>query len=167
MIGMEAHGRRTTPAWGGLALLFVGFLVFIVAYFVFPFVVVNGVFSCGDVCISPKLFSMWGLLQYQLAHFRSAPIGYTLALAVVCLPLLGGVVTVLCSLAYRVWARRAFVAWSTGALIAGSVGLFIMLLVSLVLGQPDWGYLGMLLGYGLLWAGSLLLRASPQAQVTA
>jgi hypothetical protein len=153
--------RRVTPGWTGLALVGTGFLVFGVAYVVFPFVLVNGVFSCGDVCSSPRSFSMWELSLYQRSNFRSMPIGYTLAIAVVFLPLPGVVVAVVSSLAYRVWARRAFVVCSTGALVAGSVALFLLLLVSLILGQPDWGYLGMVVGYGLLWSGSRRLLAKP------
>jgi hypothetical protein len=150
-----------TPGWTSLALVGTGFLVFVIAYFVFPFILVNGVFSCGDVCISPRSFSMWELSQYQLSNFRRAPIGYTLAIAVVLLPLLGVVVAVVCSLAYYAWARRAFVVWSTGALVAGSAALIALLLPSLVLGRPDWGYLGMVIGYGLTWAGSRRLLSTP------
>ena len=71
----------------------------------------------------------------------------------------------------HLYLRHGFAFWSTGALVAGSVVLGLMLPLLLILGQPDWGYLGMLLGYGLLWAGSRrllrLLAAPPQLPVVA
>src|SRR5262245_59701437 len=87
--GCTTHDSCAAPSRLGLALMFVGLLVFFGAYFALPFVLVNGVFSCGDVCTSPKSFSMWDLSLQHLSNFRFAPIGYTLALAVVFLPLLG------------------------------------------------------------------------------
>jgi hypothetical protein len=78
------------------------------------------------------------------------------------LPLLSAVVGVGCGIIYQVWARYAFAVWSTGALIAGTAALLLMLLLFLLPFRPQIGYLGMLVGYGLLWAGSRLLLRAPQ-----
>jgi hypothetical protein len=141
--------------------------VFVVAYFLLPVLLANGVLTCGDVCMSPKSSSMGTLVLYQLANFRFAPIGRALILAALFLPLLGAMGGAGWSLVYHVRARHGFAVWSTGALVAGSVVLGLMLPLLLILGQPELGYVGMLLGYGLLWVGSRrLLAAPPQAQAT-
>ncbi len=160
---MRGRVPHAAPVWTGLTA---GFLVFVVAYFLLPVLLANGVLTCGDVCVSPKSSSMWTLVLYQLANFRLVPIGRALVLAVLFLPLLGAVGGAGCSLVYSVRARHGFAVWSTAALVAGSVVLCLMLPLLLILGQPELGYVGMLLGYGLLWAGSRrLLAAPPQPQV--
>ena len=165
---MGEPARFTVNAVTSLALIGAGFLVFVVAYFLLPVLLANGVLTCGDVCVSPKPSSMWTLSLYQLSHFRLAPIGRALVLAVLFLPLLGAVGGAGCSLVYHVQARHGCAVWSTGALIAGYVVLCLMLPLLLLLGRPDWGYVGMLLGYGLLWAGSRRLLAPPrQSPMTA
>jgi hypothetical protein len=103
------------------------------------------------------------LLLPALSLFALEPIPNTLFLALLSLPLLGAVVGVGYSLAYRVRARRAVAVWSTGALVAGTVALFpLMVPLFAILGHPETGYLGMLLGYGLLWAGNRLLLRTPR-----
>lgn len=104
-----------------------------------------------------------------LSRFEVAPIGNALVLGLCYLPLLSAVVGVGCGIIYLIWARRAFAVWSIGALIAGGAALCLMLPLLLLLPfRPQTGYLGMLVGYGLLWAGNrLLLRAPPQARVVA
>jgi hypothetical protein len=158
---MRGRLSRTAPVWTGLMT---GFLVFVVAYFLLPVLLANGVVTCGDVCVSPKSFSMWTLSLYQLSNFRLAPLGHALVLVALLLPLLGAVGGAGCSLVYHVRARHVFAVWSTGALVAGSVVLGLLLPLVLILGQPGWGYLGMLVGYGLLWAGSRRLLAAPPQQ---
>jgi hypothetical protein len=159
---MRERVQHTVYVRIGLTLIGAGFLVFVVAYFLFPVLLANGVLTCGDVCVWPKSSSMWTLSLYQLSNFRFAPIGRALVLAALFLPLVGAVGGAGCSLVYHVRARHVFAFWSTGAVVAGSVELGLMLPLLLLLGQPDWGYLGMLLGYGLLWAGSRRLLAAPR-----
>jgi hypothetical protein len=157
---MEARARYSVSTVIGLLLLFMGFLVFIGAYFLLPLFITGGL-ACGDVCASPKSVTILELLLRALSGLTLYPIGNTLFLALLSLPLLGAVVGVGCSLVYLVQSRRALAVWSTVALVVGTVALFpIMVPLFAVLGRPDVGYLGMLVGYGLLWAGSRLLRAS-------
>jgi hypothetical protein len=158
---MRGQLSRTAPVWTSLTLIGAGFLVVVVAYFLLPVLLANGVLTCGDVCVSPKSSSLWTLSLYQLANFRFAPLGRALVLAVLFLPLLGAAGGAGWSLVYSVRARHVFAVWSTGALVAGSGVLGLMLPLLLIFGQPDWGYLGMLVGYGLLWAGSRRLLAAP------
>jgi hypothetical protein len=144
-----------------------GFLVFIGAYFLLPLFITGGL-ACGDVCDSPKSVTILELLLRALSGLTLYPIGNTLFLALLSLPLLGAVVGVGCSLVYLVQLRRALAVWSTVALVVGTVALFpLMVPLFAVLGRPDIGYLGMLVGYGLLWAGSRLLRAPRQLPVAA
>ena len=86
---MQERVQHTVSVSIGLTLIGAGFLVFVVAYFLFPVLLANGVLTCGDVCLSPKSSSMWTLSLYQLSNFRFAPIGRALALAALFLPLLG------------------------------------------------------------------------------
>jgi hypothetical protein len=165
VIGMGARARLTAPAWIGLALIVVGFLVFVGAYFLLPLYVTTWL-NCFDSCHPPMSATTWEFLLRLLSDFGFAPIGNALVLALLSLPLLGAVVGVGGSIAYRVRARRAFAVWSNRAWVAGTAALFLMLPLLLLASLPEVGYLGMLLGYGLFWAGSRLLHtAPPQWQV--
>jgi len=162
VMGMRARVRPTLSTLTGLALIVAGFLVFVGAYFLLPLFITGGL-TCGDVCNSPKSVTISELLLRALSLFALEPIPNTLFLALLSLPLLGAVVGVGYSLAYRVRARRAVAVWSTGALVAGTVALFpLMVPLFAILGHPETGYLGMLLGYGLLWAGNRLLLRTPR-----
>jgi hypothetical protein len=164
VIGMEARARYSVSTVIGLLLLFVGLLVFIGTYFLLPLFITGGL-ACGDVCASPKSVTILELLLRALSGLPLYPIGNTLFLALLSLPLLG--VTVGCVIANCVHARRALAIWSTVALVVGTVALFpLMVPLFAVLGRPVIGYLGMLVGYGLLWVGSRLLL-SAQSQVVA
>jgi hypothetical protein len=161
---MEARVRRTTPAWAGLALIVAGLLVFFGAYLLLPLYVTTWLTCCG----SPVSRTTWEFSLHLLSIFATAPIANTLVLALLNFPLLAMVVGVGCALAYRVQARHTFATWSNGAWIVGAVALFLLLPVLLLGGRPDWGYLGMLVGFGLLWAGSrLLLSAQLQPRLAA
>jgi hypothetical protein len=162
---MGARARLTAPAWTGLALMVVGLVVFVGAYFLLPLYVTTWL-NCFDSCGPPVSRTTWELSLRALSNFVFVPIANGLVLALLSLPLLGAVVGVGCSIAYRVRARLAFAVWSTRAWVAGAAALFLMLPLLLLASLPEVGYLGMLLGYGLFWAGSHLLHtAPPQWQV--
>jgi hypothetical protein len=159
-MGMEARVRSTVFTLTGLALMIAGSLVFVSAYFLLPLYVTTWL-SCFDSCSNPVSRTMWEFTLNAIAHLEFTPIPDSILLVLCYTPLLVAAVGMGGSIAYCVCARRAFAVWSTAALIAGFVALFLMLPVLLLGGRPDWGYLGMLLGYALLWAGSHLLLSAP------
>jgi hypothetical protein len=141
-------------------------VILVGAYFLLPLYVMTA--NCSDSSCSPPIAdTMWELSLRLLSHFGFAPIGNALILGLCYRPLLSAVVGVGCGIIYLVWARHAFAVWSTSALIAGTAALLLMLLFLLPF-RPQIGYLGMLVGFGLLWAGSrLLIRASRQLPIPA
>jgi hypothetical protein len=167
VIGMEPRIRSAAPAWIGLALIVAGFLAYVGAYLLLPLYVTTWL-TCFDVCGPPVSRTTWDFSIHLLSIFAIAPIANTLVLVLLHLPLLAMAVGVGCNLVDSVFARHAFAAWSTGAWIIGAIALFLTLFVLLLGGRPDWGYLGMLIGYALSWAGSrVLLTAHSQPQVAA
>jgi len=99
-----------------------------------------------------------------LTDLAFAPIANSLVLALLYLPLLAAVMGVGCSIAYRLRARREFAVWGVRAWIAGAAAFLLMLPLLLLGSWPEVGYLGMLIGYGVCWAGSRLLAGYPEPQ---
>jgi hypothetical protein len=137
-IGMEARSRYSVSTGIGLLLLFVGFLVFVVAYFRPPLYVTIWL-NCFDSCSPPKSATTWEFSLRQLSDFGFAPIGNALVLALLSLPLLAAMVGVGRIIAYRVRAHRAYAVWSTRDWSAGAGAFLLMLPLLLLLGRPDWG----------------------------
>lgn len=160
---MEAHTQSRMPALVGLVLIIVGFVVFVGSYFLLPLFVTT-LFSCFDVCGPAISRTAWEDSLYLLANFEFFPIANTLVLALYHLPLLAAVVGVGYSLAYRVRPSLSLAIWSRRIWIVGTIALIVMLLLLLIGARPDWGYLGMLLGYGMCWVGSRLLAGYPEPQ---
>jgi hypothetical protein len=162
-MGMQARARYATPTLTGLILIGAGFLVFVGSYFLLPLYVTT--VNCFDVCEPSMSATMWELSLRLLANANFSPVGSVVILALLQIPLLAAVVGIGCSLAYRVRAHRMLAVWRKRAWVAGSAALFLMLPLLLVMVRPDWGYLGMLLGVGMCWAGTRILSAPPQAQL--
>jgi hypothetical protein len=160
---MGARARSTVSTLTGLALIVVGLLVFAGAYFLLPLFLTT--VNCFDVCGPPLTRTMWEDSQHLLANLAFFPVANVLILVLHHLPPLGAVAGVGCTIAYRVSALRAFAIWSRRAWFAGAAALLLILLLSLLGSQPELGYLGMLVGYGVCWVGSrLLLSAQPLSQ---
>jgi drug/metabolite transporter (DMT)-like permease len=156
---MEAHARHTAQAWIGMILIVAGLLVLLGAYFLLP--LYSTTLNCFDICEPPKSATMWEFSLRLLANLAFFPIANTVVLALLHLPLLAATVSVGYSIAYRAHMRRTLAAWSKSAWVIGVAALILMLPVLLLGSRPDWGYLGMLIGYGMLWIGNRLLLTTP------
>ncbi len=160
VIGMEARWQRVLPVWTGSLLAALGFLEFVVSYFLLPVYVITP--CCGQTAYAP---TAWVYSQNALSHFTISPVANTGLLLLCYLPLLAAVTVVGCLLGFLVWPHQAFVTWSYRVWLAGSVALVLLLLVVLFgvvffSGEPEKGFFGLLLGYGLLWVGDRVVRNS-------
>lgn len=159
----EARQRRIALAWTGFLLIVIGFLSFVGSYFLLPVVVV----ACFDDCPS-TYFTAWetsmralSLLPVTMGQSLFFPLVIVLLLC--CLSLLAAVTVLGCSISFLVHRHRALAIWSHRAWLAGIIMLVLALpLVFFPFVRPEIGYLGMLVGYGLLWAGNhVFLTAQP------
>jgi hypothetical protein len=136
--------------------------VFVGSYFLLPLYVTT--VNCFDVCEPPMSATLWELTLRLLANANFSHVANIVILALHHFPLLAAVVGIGCSLAYCVRAHRMLAVWSKRAWVAGAAAVFLMLPLLLFMVRPDWGYVGMLLGFGMCWAGDRILSAPPQAQ---
>lgn len=157
VLAREALRRRAVSAWIGFLLIAAGFVVVAVSYFLFPVFVVSCFYHCG----APVYSTAWELSKYGLSNFPDSPAVNALVLS--SLPLLAVTTVVGCSICFLVAPHRMFAIWSYRALVAGFIALVILVTFLLYFGtEPQIGYVGMLLGYGLLWGGNrLFLTAHP------
>ncbi len=141
-----------------------GVLVFVASYFLLPVVA----YQCEDACgwlypttwqLSLYTESAWQYEVNALPHFDISLVPSTILLVLYYLPLLAAVTVVGCSLGFLVRPHRALATWGHRAWLTGSIALVLMLLVVLFVakffgGGPYSGFLGLLVGYGLLWGGN-------------
>jgi len=161
---MGAQRRRMLPAWTGVVLVAAGFLTFVASFFLLPLYFT----ACFDPCIAPTPhITTWDFSLNALAQLSVTPVAEAGILVLCYLPLLAAVTVVGCSVGFLVWPHRTLAMWSFRAWLAGSIALGIMLLLVLLLPllsliRPNVGFFGMLVGYGLLWAGNrVFLTAHP------
>jgi hypothetical protein len=170
---METRLRLVLPDWTGLVLVVMGALLFIASYFLLP-VAVEG---CVDSYCGYTYPTTWQLSQYALSaweywvnavpHLDISLVTDTIVLALYYLPLLAAATVVACSAGFLVWSHRAFTTWGRRAWLTGSIALAPMVLIFLLLtaffgGEPQIGFLGLLVGYGVLWAGKRISSAQPR-----
>jgi hypothetical protein len=126
--------------------------------------------SCGELYptawqLSLNSLSAW---QYVVKHVDISLVTWSILLVLDCLHLLAAATVVACSVGFLVWPHRALATWGHRAWLVGSVALALMLLVVLVLagivaGGPHLGFLGLLVGYGMLWAGNRVFLTAASA----
>ena len=154
------------PGWMGFVLAALGLLVLIASFFLPPVYVV----SCVDSCAQPKLYATaWAFSLTFLRDLSSSPVANVCFLVLAYLPLFAAVTNAVCSFGFLVWPHRAFVTWSRRAWLTGSIALVLFLLVVMFLasffgGGPEKGFFGLLLGYGLLWAGNRVAFARTERE---
>ncbi|MGZ3582573.1 MAG: hypothetical protein ACXWQR_02575 [Ktedonobacterales bacterium] len=146
---MEARHRLVVPPWVGFLLIVVGFLTFVGSYFLLPIAAV----ACFDDCPS-AYFTAWEMSMRGLSNLPVF-LGPSVIILVLCyLPLLAAVTLLVHpQLTFATWNHRAWLA-GISALGIAFLGLFFSFI------RPDIGYLGMLFGYALFWAGNRLLLTS-------
>jgi hypothetical protein len=149
--------RLVQPAWIGLLLVAIGFLLFLVSYFRLP------LYDCSYVCAPHYYFTAWELSLNVLSHFQGAPVPDTFLLLLCYLPLLAAVMVVGCGVVFFVHPQRTFAIRSYRGWLLGSIPLVLLLPVFLFfIIRPDIGYLCMLFSYGLFWGGNrAFLMAHP------
>lgn len=153
---MEAHRRLVVPAWTGFVLIVIGFLTFVGSYFLLPVVQI----ACFDSCDVPYTYATAWEMSMRSLSAPSSPgflVGGTFALVLCFLPLLAAAIVVGCRIGFVVHPHHTFATWSCRAWLVGIsvLGLAFPFLSFFIL-RPYIGYLGMLFGYGLLWAGNRL-----------
>lgn len=148
-------GVRRGPAasaWTGLLLVVAGLLSVAVSTFLLPLVD----FDCFDTCGAPTYSTAWQISMRALSG--SAPAAAPFVLLLCLLPLLAAATTVGCGIGSLLRPRRTFATWSVRAWRAGVGALVILLPFLFFFVRPEIGYVGLLVGYGLWWGGSRLLR---------
>jgi hypothetical protein len=148
---MVGRRYRNALAWAGLSVVLVGFLTFVASYFLLPVYVTT--LNCFDYCSPAKHATMWQFSLNLFSHVPVTPITNSILLLLCYLSVFGALTILGCSLSFLVSLRRVFMVWSRRGLLAGGVALVIVLAFLLLFVGPQLGYLGMLLGYGLFWAG--------------
>jgi len=169
---MGARLRLVVPAWMGLVLVVMGVLVFVASYFLLP-VMAEDVLAAGGA-LSPTtcqfslhFLSAWVQELRELPHIDSSLVPDTVLLVLYYLPLLAAVAVVGWSFGFLVRPHRALAMWGYWAWLTGSMALapmlFLVLFGAVYLGGgPHSGLLGLLVGYGVLWAGNrIFLTAHP------
>ena len=157
---MEMRRQHVLPVWTGCGLAILGLLVLVTSFFLPPLYFV----PCFDSCAQPQRYATaWAFSLTLLADLPYSPLVNVCILMLCYLPLLAAVMIVGCLLSFLVRPHRAFAMWSHRLWLAGSVALVLLLLVVLFLasifgGGPEKGFFGLLLGYGLLWAGDRVVR---------
>lgn len=169
---METRLRLVLPAWTGLVLVVLGALLFFASYFLLPVAVVGCFDSyCGWTYSTTWQFSLAGLSSWEfyvngLPHLDISLVTDTIVLVLYYLPLLAAVTVVASTVGSLVWSHRALATWGHRAWVTGSIALVLMLLFVLVVaafvgGGPQIGFLGLLVGYGMLWAGNRVSSSQP------
>lgn len=153
---MRGH-QQAVPRLAGLFLVLGGFVCVVCSFFLLPLYITT--LNCIDACGPPLQPTAWESSLNLVAHLSITPVAYSLILVLYYLPLLAGVVVVGCSLGYLGKPRRIFARGMRFGRVAGSVALILPLPFLFIISLPHIGYLGMLFGYGLLWAGDRVLRA--------
>lgn len=159
---MEVRRRRLLPAWTGSLLAALGLLVFVASYLLLPLFIAG----CFDYCAPPRRhLTAWTFSLSILSHLPSFPVTNSFVLALCYLPLLAAVVVVGCLLGFLVRLHRAFTMWSHRVWLIGCVAFAFWLAVALFAGslfggKLEIGFVGLLFGYGLLWAGDRVVRNS-------
>jgi hypothetical protein len=169
---MGARLRLVLPAWMGLVLVVMGVLVFVASYFLLP-VMAEDIMDAGGGLypttwqLSLISLSAWIYELHELPHIDSSLVPDTFLLVLYYLPLLMAVTVVGCSVGFLVRPHRALATWGHWAWLTGSIALapmlFLVLFGAVYLGGgPHIGLLGLLVGYGVLWAGNrIFLTAQP------
>jgi hypothetical protein len=163
MGAMGARRRLVLPAWTGFVLVLMGVLVFVASYFLLPVIADQCEDACGWLYPTTWQLSLYGLSAWQyevyaLPQFDISLVPDTVLLVLYYLPLLA-VMVVGGSIGFLAHPHRTFVTWSYRAWLTGSIALVLMLLfvlfgVSFFGGGPYSGFLGLLVGYALLWGGN-------------
>jgi hypothetical protein len=168
---METRLRLVLPAWTGLVVVVMGALLFFASYFLLPVAVVGCFDSyCGWVSSTTWQFSLAGLSSWEfyvngLPQLDISLVTDTIVLVLYYLPLLAAATVAACSVGFLVWPHRALAVWGHRAWAAGSITLILMLCfvsfgTAFFGGGPQSGFLGLLVGYGVLWAGNRVFRTA-------
>ncbi len=164
MGAMGARRRLVLPAWTGFVLVVMGVLVFVASYFLLPVISDQCEDACGWLYPTTWQLLLYGLSAWEyevnaLPQFDISLVPDTILLVLYYLPLLAAVMVVGGSIGFLAHPKRTLVTWSHRAWLTGSIALVLMLFVVLFLakffgGGPYSGFLGLLVGYGLLWGGN-------------
>lgn len=163
---MEMRRQPVFPAWAGFVLAALGLLALVVSFFLPPLYVTD----CFDSCAQPKHYATaWVFSRSTLSLLPSSPITSAAILVLCYLPLIAAVIAVSCLFGFLVRPHREFATWSYRVWLVGSIALVLLLLVVLFLvsffsGRPEKGFFGLLLGYGLLWAGNRVVLNSDSSR---
>ncbi len=144
--------RHVVRARMGFVLIVLGFLAFVGSYVLLPLYVV-----CYATCGAPEYSTAWELSLYGLSNFPDRG-GVAANILLLCfLPLPVAVMVVGGSIGFLLHPHRWFATWNFRACLVGisAVGI-LFLYVGFLNAQPEIGYAGMLLGYGLLLGGNRL-----------
>lgn len=161
---IEMLGNQRRVAWTGFSVILIGSVCFVVSYFLLPLYVTT--LNCFDTCSPAKHPTMWEFSLNAVAHLPYSPVVVAVTVLLCYLPLVGAVLVAACGLGCLLHPARGFVSWSARGLVMGSIALVSIALLGLTFFvflwiRPQIGYLGMLVGYAVLWAGwRLFLRAS-------
>jgi hypothetical protein len=168
MGAMGVRRRLVLPAWAGFVLVVMGVLVFVASYFLLPVIADQCADACGWLYPTTWQLSLYGLSAWEyevnaLPQFDISLVPDTVLLVLYYPPLLAAVTVVGCSVGFLVRPHRTLVTWSHRAWLTGSIALVLMLLfvlfgASFFGGGPYSGFLGLLVGYGLLWGGNRVFR---------
>jgi hypothetical protein len=169
---MRARLRLVLPAWTGVVLVVVGVLVFVASYFLLPIMAEQCMDACGWDYPTTWHLSLDGLSawEYQinaLPHFDISLMPDTIVLVLYYLPLLAAATVFGCNVGFLVRPHRALATWGQQAWLTGSIAfvlmqLFVLSGAAFFGGGPASGFLGLLVGYGMLWAGTrVVLTAQP------
>ena len=160
---MGTRKRLAVPAWIGLLLIIIGFLAFVGSYFLLPLFVTT--WNCFDSCTPPRRDTAWELSLNLLTSLRMALEITPLLLVLLSLPLLMAVLVMASSLGFLAHPDYAFEVWIQRGSLVGSIALILLLPFQMFWVRPEIGYLGMLAGYALFWAGHrVFLIAHPEAR---
>jgi hypothetical protein len=104
-----------------------------------------------------------------LPHFDIFLVTGTILLVLYYLPLLAAATVVACRVGFLGWPHRALEKCGRRAWVTGSVALTLMLLWDWFVGNGfgggglQIGFLGLLVGYGVLWAGNRVFLPAASA----
>jgi len=160
---MTTQQRQTAPAWRGFFLIVVGFLAFIVSYFLLPLYITT--VNCFDYCTPPVHHTTWEDSLIILEHIPYNPFIDLVVLILDYLPLLAVLIIFGLGVGFLIQPQRFFVKWLFRSWLTGIVSLLSALPFLFFLSRPEIGYLGMLVSYGLFFGGyRVFLAAHPEWQ---
>ena len=157
---MAAIRQWAKSVWAGFLLLVFGFLIMLTSYFLLPLFVST---FCFDTCqepITPYAPTAWESSMRFISSFWISPLANSFALLIQYLPIVTAAVIVGSGITFLARPRHVLITWIFRWWLVGLIALGVGLPFLSIYSHPGTGYFGMLVSFGLFWAGNRLIRAA-------